>query len=291
MFETITTVLVNALDWIFGWILFLPRDATLVVVAVLTAALLNFIRKWVTDQAWLGQAAADHDRLSQLAREAKARGDRDAVKRHKDTQTLIKMKSMKSEGVALLWAVVPVALLAPWAFARLVYMPVAVGEPVEVRAHFAKNAIGQVVHLAPEPGIQATNGWIQTVMADAPPATTSLWDRADLWLAGKVATPPEPQAVAVWKIVARDTQRHVLKIRHAGRTYEQPFVAGRRAYEAPQTQFDNAAVTATEVALRPRQLFGFVGGISLILLQPWMVAYFLIAIPFVYILKSVFKIY
>jgi uncharacterized membrane protein (DUF106 family) len=101
MLEPITAHLVNALDWVFGWILFLPRDATRVVVAVLTSVLLNFIRKWVTDQVWLRQASEDDARLAELAREARRRGDRDAVKQHKETQTAIKMKSMRWEGRAL----------------------------------------------------------------------------------------------------------------------------------------------------------------------------------------------
>jgi len=291
MLDAITTFLVNGLDWVFGWILFLPRDVSLAVVAVFTALIINFIRKWVTDQVWLRQASEDDTRLAELIREAKKRGDRDAVKRHKDTQTQIKMKSMRFEGLALVWALAPFMLLFTWALARVVYMPSAVGETVEVCAHLPKTAIGQTIHLAPEPGLDVANGWLQTVVAETPPATTSLWDRADTWLTYKVSSAPALEAVAVWKLVARDSQRHVLKIRFAGFTYEQPFIAGHRWYETPQCVFDGAPVSATEVLLTPRRLFDFVGNISLLFLQPWLVAYFLIAIPFVYILKSLFKIY
>jgi len=290
--EAINTFLVNALDWVFGWILFLPRDASLAAVAVFTSAILTFSRKWATDQVWLRQASEDDTRLAELAREAKKRGDRDAVKRHKDLRTTIKMKSMRWEGRALVWALVPVALLATWAFDRIVYLPPAVNQTVEVRAYLPKTAIGQIIHLAPEPGLDATNGWLQTVVAETRPSSTCLWDRADAWLAGKVRrTPPALEAVAVWQIVAHDAQPHALKIRFAGRTYAQPFLAGHRRYAAPQCVFDNAPVRATEVMLTPRRLFAFVGNISLLFLQPWLVAYLLIAIPFVYILKGLCKIY
>jgi len=110
--DAINTFLVNALDWVFGWILFLPRDVSLAAVAVFTSAILTFSRKWATDQVWLRQASEDDARLAELAREAKKRGDRDAVKRHKELRTTIKMKSMRWEGRALVWALVPVALLA-----------------------------------------------------------------------------------------------------------------------------------------------------------------------------------
>lgn len=291
MLETLNTLLVNALDWVFGWILLLPRDASLAAVALLTSAALTFSRKWVTDQLWLRQASEDDTRLAGLAREARRRGDRDAVKRHKELRTKIKMKSMRFEGRALIWALAPVALLATWAFARLAYMPPAAGQTVEVRAYLPRTAIGQTIHLAPEPGIAAANGWLRTVVADSPPAATGIWDRADAWLTAKIFPPPAPEAVAVWKVVALDRQPHLLNIRFAGRTYAQPFLAGRRWYETPQTIFADAPVNATEVVLTPRRLFDFVGGLGMLFLPPWLVAYLLIAIPFVSILKRLFRIY
>jgi uncharacterized membrane protein (DUF106 family) len=291
MLESITTLLTNALDWVFGWILRLGRDGSLIAVAVLTSAGLTFVRKWVTDQTWLRQAADDDARLAELTAEARGRKDREAARRHRDTRTLIKMKTMRFEGRALLWALLPIGLLATWAFARLAFLPPAVGRPVEVRAWLPRTAIGQLAHLAPEPGIEAANGWVQVVADEARPARTSLWDRCDGWLAARAGMQPPADAVAVWQVVARDAQPRVLQIRHAGRTYAQPFVAGRRWYETPQVFPADAPVIATEVGLEPRRLFGAVGGIALLFLQPWLVAYLLIAIPFVFVIKRLFKIY
>jgi len=103
MLETINSLLVHAADWVFGWILYLPRDLALFSVAVLTSASLTFVRKWTTDQEWLHRAVADEARQNQLRKEAKKRGDKEAVQRHKDVVTLIKMKSMRFEGKPLLW--------------------------------------------------------------------------------------------------------------------------------------------------------------------------------------------
>jgi uncharacterized membrane protein (DUF106 family) len=301
MLDAINNFLVNNLDWVFGWILYLPRDATLIIVGVLTALVMNYIRKWVTDQAWLRQASEDETRLGELIREAKLRRDRDAVKRHKDVQTAIKMKSMRFEGLALVWALAPFLLVFVWASSRIVCMPTQVGETVEVRADLPKTYIGQAIHLAPEAGLEAVNGWMQTVVAETPPATTSLWDRVDTWLTRKswlsyVACPaPELQAMAVWQVAVKDAAPHALNIRFAGRTYTQPFVAGQRQYKSPQTVFENAPVLATEVMLTPRRLFGCIGSISWLPFIPplpaWLVAYFVVAIPCIFGLKSLCKIY
>ncbi len=44
MLEAFNTCLVNALDYVFGWMLLLPRDLSLFSVAILTSASLSLIR-------------------------------------------------------------------------------------------------------------------------------------------------------------------------------------------------------------------------------------------------------
>ena len=94
----------------------------------------------------------------------------------------------------------------------------------------------------------------------------------------------------MWRVIARDTQPHVLKIRYGGRTYEAPLLAGTRRYEPPFTFFPDAPVQSIEVALKPVRLFDFVGGIDWLFLPPWLVAYLLIAIPFVTLLRKVCRV-
>ncbi len=297
MLEQLNLWIVQAADWIFGWILVLPRDLALFSVAILTSASLTLVRKWTTDQDWLHRAAADEARLAQLRRDAKKRGDREAAQRHKDTLTLIKVKSMRFEGKPLLWALLPVALLATWAFSRLAYEPARLGQPVEVRACVPRSDIGKAIHLVPDPGIEVAGGWVRTVAEDRPAVVFGGWDRAGAWIGDRVrgllripAAPAKLDGVAVWNITVRDAGPRELKIRYAGRTYSAAFVAGTRHYENPETLFAEAPLQAIRVGHKPLRLFDFVGGIEWLGLPPWLTAYLLIAIPFVTILRRLWRI-
>lgn len=302
MMQALTLWIVNAADWIFGWILYLPRDVKLFCVAILTSASLTLVRKWTTDQEWLHRAVADEIGQNQLRREARKRGDKEAAKRHQDIITRIKLKSLRFEGKPLLWALIPVALLATWAFARLAYVPPRIDHPVEVRACVPRAAIGQRAHLAPEPGIEVVGAWVQPVVEDQRVVSSNTWDTAGLWIgnrirglyqgrnAARAASAPVRGGAAVWRVMVHDTQPHTLKIRYAGRTYEAPLCAGTRRYAEPVTLFPDAPLQSVEVALQPMRLFNFVGSIDWLLLPPWLVAYLLIAIPFVSILRRVCRV-
>ena len=302
MMHPLVLWIVHAADWIFGWILYLPRDLKLLSVAVLTSASLTLARKWTTDQEWLHRAATDEIGQNQLRREARKRGDKEAAKRHQDIIARIKMKSLRFEGKPLLWALIPVALLATWAFARLAYLPPRANQPIEVRACVPRAAIGQRAHLAPEPGIEVAGNWIQPVIEDRRAVSSNTWDTVGRWIgdrarglchgknAALAAAPPPTGGAAVWRVILHDTQPHVLKIRYAGRTYEAPLCAGTRYYEEPVTVFPDAPLQSIEVALKPLRLFDFVGSIDWLLLPPWLVAYLLIAIPFVTILRRILRV-
>ncbi|MFZ4394316.1 MAG: hypothetical protein ACOYOU_01665 [Kiritimatiellia bacterium] len=291
MLEAINTCLVNALDYVFGWMLLLPRDLSLFSVAILTSASLSLIRKWTTDQAWLARADADTKRLHALIREAKQARDREAVARYKATITRIKVKAMKFEGKPLLWSLVPVALLATWAFSRLAFVPPPAGATLTVRAHLSKSYIGQTIHMAPEEGVETVNGWFQTVVEDARVPPTNLWDKCNNKVCTFFNMLPQPEAVAEWQIVSKDTNPHVMKIRFGGRTYAQEVLAGKRQYAPALTVYLAAPVQAVELVMKPMKLFGGVGAIDFLFLPPWLVAYLLIAIPFVTILRRVLRIY
>ena len=105
MLEAAGNSIVAAMDCLLGWVLYLPRDLMLFTVAVLTSAILSFVRLFSTDQDWLKRAAADRKRLGELIKQARRRGDKQARKRHKATLTLIKVKSLRFEAKPLLYAV------------------------------------------------------------------------------------------------------------------------------------------------------------------------------------------
>jgi len=291
MFEAINNLMASAMDYLLGWTLHLSSDAALLTVAILTSAILTFARLLSTDQNWLKRAAADHRRLRQLAKEAKARGDREAVKRHKAAMTLVKVRSMRFEAKPLLVAIVPVALVATWAFARLGYHPPKMDETIEVRAYLSTTAIGRPVHLVPQQWLEAEGGWVQTVVQDKPAVPDGPWDAMNARMRGLLGMDGPLEGVAVWRLKAQGRpEPYLLKVRYGGRTYEKELLVGSTRYAPPAAFFEGAPVRCIEAVMPPVKLFGVVGGLDFLYLPPWLVAYLLIAIPFVTILKRTFRI-
>ncbi len=149
-------------DFAFGWLLALPRDAAIVLVAAGTATLLVLVRPFATDQGLLRRCREDRRTLAGRIRRARAhaRGegaarltrvaldalDREGLEvpateegrlrrlvgrwhRRQDAGRLaavkqrVALKALRQEVLPLLLAILPVALLATWCFARLAYLP------------------------------------------------------------------------------------------------------------------------------------------------------------------------
>ncbi|MHC4718794.1 MAG: hypothetical protein ACYS5V_17665 [Planctomycetota bacterium] len=275
MLQAINDAIVNAADYLFGWVLYLPRDLRLIVVAVLTSAVLVLVRKLATDQDWLGRAADDRKRLRELIRQARAARDKDARKRHKQTIMLIKLKALRFEPRPLLVAIVPVAVVAVWAFGRLAYEPPRRGETVELRLYVPNSDIGTVdrPYLLGQEGIEVertdTGGALQEVVRDAYPEPEGWWDR----LNDPFMPKPALTGVARWRIKAvGEAERYTLKIYHKGKTYEKDFRVDGRHHPSAYDVHDDATIIG-------------------VILQPWLVAYLLIAIPFVSVLKALCRIH
>ncbi len=250
-------------DVLFGWLLILPATGTLFVVAIGSSLILAVVRKWTTNQDLLRRCAADKKRLKQLIREAKNRGDKDAVARHRATNAKVGLIQFKQEDKPLLAAILPLALLATWAFGRLEFHPPQVGDTVEVVAHLPASSAGKLAHLVPQPGLTAETGWMQAV---------------------------NTVGEAHWKLSIRQPVDGWLEFRINGETYRHRVRAGHRTYE-PSLVFHDDRVQATEVRMQQVKLFGIVPGIPSIGLAPWLVAYLLIVIPFVVINKRLLRIY
>ena len=334
MLELITNLITNGMDYLLGWILFLPRDLMLFMVAVMTSAILAGVRIFSTDQDWLRRADADKKRLAELLREAKRHYHherrkastpeqrqaakaryKDAKTRHKATLMMVKMKATKFEGKPFLYAIIPIALLATWAFGRLGFLPPKVGEPVAVKAYFPNASIGRVVHMTPQDGLEVENGWVQKVVKDQAPPVEGWWDKAGVhvrggsrWAFNKVvwflntvsfgklqlaeATDQGPalEGVAVWKLKARKAGQHTLTFVYEGQTYNKSFEVGTRHYAPAMELGREDGVQAMSLAMKPVKLFDQIGSIDWLFLDPWIVAYLLIAIPFVTILKRLFRV-
>jgi hypothetical protein len=190
------------------------------------------------------------------------------------TKNMIALKTLKQEGLPLLVALVPIALLGTWCFSRISHHPPEEGETVEVTAYFPISAAGGISHIIPQEGVAAENGWIQEIEAIPEPA----------------AGPPYGKAKWLIKAKAR-SEPYDLTIRYKESTFRKGLQIGQRTYEPVVEFYDSNQITCVETLLEEVKLFGIVPGIPLILLAPWIMAYLAIAIPFVFICKWLLKIY
>jgi hypothetical protein len=257
------------MDAAVGWLLLPPSDAALFALAIGTGAILTVVRLFTTNQDLLRRCARDKKRLRRLIRAAKREGDKGAVARYRRTRGMIAAKAAKYEGLPVLAALIPIALLGTWAFQRLRYQPPRMGAPIEVVVYFPITAAGQIVHLVPEDGLTSENGWVREIRP------------------GESA-----QGVAAWTLAAQGPPAaHKLRIRYQGGTYTAPLRVGQRHYAPPVTLYDDGRVLSTEVKLNEVRLFGVIRGIRILALPPWLVAYLIIAIPSVSLLKRVLRIH
>lgn len=274
------TILIAA-DPLFNWLLRLPLDVALIVVAVGTAFILTIVRIWTTDQNLLKRCADDKKRLNELIKEAKALGDKEAAGRCKATKNMIAVKSLGSELKPLIWVIIPIAVLGTWAFNRLGYRPPKADEPVEIVAYLPVSLVGQLIHIIPVDGVEAENGWVQEVRLQE---LTEEQQAAGL----------QPDGEAAWTLKAKASDEpYRLLIRCKDRTLTKELLVGRKTYSAVWDFYgeDGALVPACETRLEEMKLFGIVPGIPAVGCPPWLVAYLIIAVIFVFVLKPLLGIY
>lgn len=266
MLDRLTDIIVRLMDLPLGWLLRLPSDAQLFIVAVGSALILTIVRKFASDQDLLRRCRADQARQKALLKEAKARKDNDAVKRHRASLSMIALKQFRQEGRPMLASLLPIVLLATWAFHRLEFHPLAANEAVEFTASFPISAVGKITHIAPVEGVASTDGWVREIAAVA--------DHGE----------------ATWRLLASASpQPHMVRVRYGGKTYEHRLRAGSPTYE-PTVQVHDDRLIATVVKLRPVKLFGMVPGWPALMLPAWLVAYLLIVVPSVPLIKKALKI-
>lgn len=257
-------------DPVLGWMLHLPRDAALFIVAIGTALILTLVRLFTTNQKLLKRCKNDMSRLKELIREAKKRGDKEAVKRHRATIQQINLRKFTTEGKPLLASIVPIALLAVWCFSRIAYICPTGQDPVVVRAYFAVSEIGDLVHVLPQDGLQAESGWIRRVRQD---------------VADGVVT----NGVAEWTLLCKKRpEPYTIEFRYKGQTYAKELFVDGMHYSLPVEICKDRTL---EVVLPEYKLFGIVPGIEQILLQPWIVGYLVIVIPLSLVLKPLLRIH
>jgi hypothetical protein len=263
-------------DFLLGWLLRLPRDLTVLMVAILTALLMIGVRRITTNQDLLRRAAEDGRRLRQLAKEARLQGDRNALQRYKMTRSRIGLIKLKAEGLPLVVSLLPIGLLATWALFRLDYLPVKPGEPVELCVYTPVADAGEVIHVVPADGVVAEGGWVRKVKA--------------------VTEEGPPFGLATWTLRAEGrAEPYQLTLRLKDRSFDRELLVGRRIYALPV--FDHGADYVSEWKRKPYRLldwipdFAGVPGVDAIGLPPWLVAYVILVIPLTLLLKRALNVY
>ncbi|MHB1036219.1 MAG: hypothetical protein ACYC35_15620 [Pirellulales bacterium] len=284
MLDWINNAILALSDPVLNWLLRLPTDWALVIVAVGTGAIITFSRRFTTNQDLLRRCAQDKRRLRELIREAKRHKDKDAVKRFRTTRNMIGMTTVKEEGWPLLAAIVPIAILGTWCFQRLAFVPPRAGETVLVMAYFPVSAVGELAHVVPQEGVREVsredsgrNGrWIQEIRKDdAGPDGIS------------------KNGIATWRIQAgARPEPYALEIRYKTVGVEKELCVGQPVY-SPAVEFygEDQPITSAQIDMKPVKFLGLVPGIDWLLMPAWLVAYFLIAVPSVSLIKRATGIY
>ena len=254
MFDSLNHFILGVMDLVMGWLLALPRDAAIVLVAVSTAFLLVWARKFSTDQDLLRRCASDRKRLRELRRAARRARDRTTLARLGATQGRIALKALAQEWKPMLVSLLPIALLATWCWQRLEFLPPKADQPVTFTATFSSSDAGQLAHLAPAKGLQAPQGWIRALALETNTGT----------------------ARATWTLTGT-RGLHSVTLRCDGHTFQHPLLLGGRKYQIQLLTHDWRDVR-TEVGLQPASLFGLIPGLPALGLAPWLVAYLLVAL-------------
>jgi hypothetical protein len=245
------TVSIRVLDLLLGWLLCLPRDASIALLAGISALLAVWIRRVVCDRQLLGLIRQDERVLKQLIREARRTGDRAAMTRHRRVRAAVARLRFAQEIRALTVMAFPLLALIPWASARMEYLPPREKEAIELTAWLPASSIGELVHLVPAQGLDAAEGWIRPI-TPAP-----LGDQT--------------RGHAAWRIRAdARTSPYRLTLRFRERTLEQDLLVGQATYTVPaQAHGDDFA---TELRLRRYVPLG-IARLADFGVPPWLLAY------------------
>ncbi len=272
VFEQFYDRLVMVLDIPLGWMLYCGRDLPLVLLAAGTAFAMLLLRKRVSDQEFLGRCAGDRDTLRRRIREAKKAGDKELLQKLRAAAARVSLKMMRREGRPLLVSLLPIMLLAAWAYARLGHYPPQSSVPIAVSADFDPVLAGTVVYMLPEAGVTATGGWVQIA--------------ENVELAGGEAV-----ARAEWLLVfAGRKEPYLLTVRGGGESADLSVILDRRTYRVPE-RFYPGVITAVRIHLAERRFLGILPGIEKLMIPPWMLAYLLLAVPFYLLFKKILRVH
>lgn len=266
----------TVVDFLLGWLLRFPLSVAILIVSVGSGAILTLARTFTTDQALLKIAWEDRNRQKELAREAKARGDKASAKRHAANRTQISVMTLNQEWKPLLVSLLPIAMLATWAVERLEFHPPALDDEVTIVSYVPRRLAGQTMHIVPVDGLEPLGTWIARI---EPSELMGI-----------------PCGEARWTLRATDSgaggapRDFQLQFRVEAHTLESGLRLGGRTYANARRWFSEHEIRI-DTDLQQVRPFGFVPGIEAILFPPWLVAYILLVVPSVFATKKLFGIH
>ena len=263
----ISATIIGGADTMLGWLLLLPRDATLLVFSALTALLMTLARRRFTNQDLLRRCSEDLRQLKRLNLEAKQAGDKPRRQRLRSTVALIKQLQLAEDMKVLAVVLLPVAILATWAVERFDYLPPRVGDELVVRAFFPISSVDEVTHLVPTDGIELKSSPIQIIQTDQQSPLSGMAE----WTLRPTAAADELK----------------LTIRHRGQSAVHRVAVGRTSYLPPQQLHPDKT---TEVVLRRYQPLGLNLKTETLGLPPWMAGYLVLTLLLVPGLKRLLRV-
>jgi hypothetical protein len=262
------------MDHVLGWLLRLPSDAALIILALATSLLLAVVRLWTTDQDVLRRLADDKRLLRVLARQARADGDRSQARRHRENLAWLTWQTLgrrlKGECLTLAVSLLPLVLIGTWCFYRLEYHPPRAGQPLVLTLATPTTEIDSLVHLVPQAGVHPASSWVQSITR---------------------ANDPDgpPRGIAGWLLTfAEQPSAYPLTIRIGQQTLVHPVLVGQARYLPPELDHRGSR---THLALEPVRLFGRVPGIPALALPPWAVGYLILAVLGTLLIKRGLRIH
>lgn len=269
--SNLTREIVAILDLPLAGLLRLPRDVTLVVVALITVVILVMVRRFATNQDQLRRCAADLRRLKQLRREARAAGDQESPPRLARTVNAIKLLRLKADLTVLAFAIVPLGLLATWAVERLDFLPARVEQTLEVTAYFPLSSIGRLTHLVPRPDMAMRSPPLQLVTLDS-------------------EDPRQGRARWVIKPLHANVEFELI-VHHAGEAASHPIYVGQTRYAPVLIEHrGNQRLARTHVSLDRYKFLGIDPGLERIGLAPWLVAYVVLTLVLTPIIRRLARV-
>ena len=233
--NTFSKAIVAFMDAIIGWTLNFQHLTIIILLGTTEALILTLIPKFVTNQDRLKRGNFDKKRLNQLIKEAKKKGDKDAIKRYRATIGSITSMTLKAQGLPLLISLIPVLFIALWAFGRIAYEPPQPGENVMIHAYFPTSQIGNLAHMVPQNGLQLLVPKDPAKPTDNPadyvpaPARSGTLDHA---ASPKTAIPPGTGPVidgwATWVVKPDQKGPYSIVVRYKGQTAEKPSSSARQ---------------------------------------------------------------